>query len=125
MFAHGTKMNLSNQSGNSCLGYSDLPLLILHSFFLTAFLNAACPFGSFKASQGDQQCLQCPINSRTSNEGATSCVCRNGYYRTDSDPLQMPCTSMPFSYICFMSFTVVLTLFFENQAVFDLPSTQK
>uniref|UniRef100_A0A8C1CRQ4 receptor protein-tyrosine kinase n=2 Tax=Cyprinus carpio TaxID=7962 RepID=A0A8C1CRQ4_CYPCA len=58
----------------------------------------ACPFGSFKASQGDQQCLQCPINSRTTSEGATNCVCRSGYYRADSDPLQMPCTSMSFSY---------------------------
>uniref|UniRef100_A0A8C2JLY3 receptor protein-tyrosine kinase n=1 Tax=Cyprinus carpio TaxID=7962 RepID=A0A8C2JLY3_CYPCA len=55
----------------------------------------ACPFGSFKASQGDQQCLQCPINSRTTSEGATNCVCRSGYYRADSDPLQMPCTTVP------------------------------
>lgn len=37
--------------------------------------------------------MQCPINSRTTSEGAMNCVCRNGYYRTDSDPLQMPCTS--------------------------------
>uniref|UniRef100_A0A8C1L2C5 receptor protein-tyrosine kinase n=1 Tax=Cyprinus carpio TaxID=7962 RepID=A0A8C1L2C5_CYPCA len=55
----------------------------------------ACPSGSFKASQGDQQCLQCPINSRTTNEGATNCVCRSGYYHADSDPLQMPCTTVP------------------------------
>lgn len=38
--------------------------------------------------------MQCPINSRTTSEGAMNCICRNGYYRTDSDPLQMPCTSM-------------------------------
>uniref|UniRef100_W5KG01 receptor protein-tyrosine kinase n=1 Tax=Astyanax mexicanus TaxID=7994 RepID=W5KG01_ASTMX len=38
---------------------------------------------------------QCPINSRTTNDGATNCVCRNGYYRTDSDPIQMPCTTVP------------------------------
>uniref|UniRef100_A0A8C1D9L2 receptor protein-tyrosine kinase n=1 Tax=Cyprinus carpio carpio TaxID=630221 RepID=A0A8C1D9L2_CYPCA len=55
----------------------------------------ACPSGSFKASQGDQQCLQCPINSRTTNEGATNCVCRSGYYHADSDHLQMPCTTVP------------------------------
>ncbi|KAK1801788.1 hypothetical protein P4O66_022431 [Electrophorus voltai] len=53
----------------------------------------ACSSGFFKASQGDQQCLQCPINSRTTTEGATNCVCRNSYYRTDSDPVQMPCTT--------------------------------
>ncbi|KAI2659132.1 Ephrin type-B receptor 2 [Labeo rohita] len=52
-----------------------------------------CPSGFFKTAQGDEKCLQCPINSRTTNNGATNCVCRNGYYRTDSDPLEMPCTS--------------------------------
>lgn len=56
----------------------------------------ACSSGFFKPSQGDQSCQQCPINSRTTNEGATSCVCRVGYYRTDSDPAQMPCTSTLF-----------------------------
>uniref|UniRef100_A0A3Q3FFV8 receptor protein-tyrosine kinase n=1 Tax=Labrus bergylta TaxID=56723 RepID=A0A3Q3FFV8_9LABR len=54
-----------------------------------------CVSGFFKAAQGDHSCLQCPINSRTTNEGATNCVCRNGYYRTDSDPPQMPCTTVP------------------------------
>lgn len=53
----------------------------------------ACPSGFFKPTQGDEPCMQCPINSRTTSEGAINCVCRNGYYRTDSDPLQMPCTS--------------------------------
>ena len=55
---------------------------------------SACASGSFKPTQGDEACMQCPINSRTTSEGAINCVCRNGYYRTDSDPLQMPCTSM-------------------------------
>ncbi|XP_062315490.1 ephrin type-B receptor 2 isoform X2 [Osmerus eperlanus] len=55
----------------------------------------ACVSGFFKPAQGDHKCLQCPINSRTTNEGATNCVCRNGYYRTDSDPPQMPCTTIP------------------------------
>ncbi|XP_060931346.1 ephrin type-B receptor 2 isoform X4 [Limanda limanda] len=55
----------------------------------------ACASGFFKASQGDQKCLQCPINSRTTSEGATNCVCRNNFYRSDSDPPQMPCTTVP------------------------------
>eukprot|EP00064_Thunnus_orientalis_P006920 superscaffoldBa00000744_g6939 len=55
----------------------------------------ACPSGFFKPTQGDEPCMQCPINSRTTSEGAINCVCRNGYYRTDSDPLQMPCTTVP------------------------------
>ncbi|XP_039364819.1 ephrin type-B receptor 2 isoform X6 [Mauremys reevesii] len=54
-----------------------------------------CPSGTFKASQGDEGCVHCPINSRTTSEGATNCVCRNGYYRADSDPLDMPCTTIP------------------------------
>lgn len=53
-----------------------------------------CPSGTFKASQGDEGCVHCPINSRTTSEGATNCVCRNGYYRADADPVDMPCTSM-------------------------------
>ncbi|XP_062889577.1 ephrin type-B receptor 2 [Mobula hypostoma] len=55
----------------------------------------ACPLGSFKPLQGDNLCLNCPINSRTTSEGATNCICRNGYYRSDSDPHNMPCTTTP------------------------------
>ncbi|XP_029689178.1 ephrin type-B receptor 2-like isoform X1 [Takifugu rubripes] len=55
----------------------------------------ACLSGFFKAAQGDEKCQQCPMNSRTTNEGATNCVCRSGYYRTDADPQQMPCTTVP------------------------------
>ncbi|KAM9176184.1 ephrin type-B receptor 2 isoform 3-T3 [Mergus octosetaceus] len=54
-----------------------------------------CPSGTFKASQGDEGCIHCPINSRTTSEGATNCVCRNGYYRADADPVDMPCTTIP------------------------------
>ncbi|KAL2104178.1 hypothetical protein ACEWY4_001046 [Coilia grayii] len=56
---------------------------------------AACPLGSFKVAQGDHLCQKCPLNSRTTTEGATNCICLNGYYRTDTDPAQMPCTTIP------------------------------
>ena len=55
--------------------------------------SPGCPSGTFKANQGDEACTHCPINSRTTSEGATNCVCRNGYYRADLDPVDMPCTS--------------------------------
>ncbi|XP_072011545.1 ephrin type-B receptor 2 isoform X6 [Engystomops pustulosus] len=58
---------------------------------------AWCPSGMFKPNQGDESCIHCPFNSRTTSEGATNCVCRTGYYRADSDPLQMPCTTTPSS----------------------------
>lgn len=70
-------------------GYFFVPILTVILLCLSA-----CPSGFFKPTQGDEPCMQCPINSRTTSEGAINCVCRNGYYRTDSDPLQMPCTSM-------------------------------
>ncbi|XP_072334699.1 ephrin type-B receptor 2 isoform X1 [Scyliorhinus torazame] len=54
-----------------------------------------CPSGSFKPNQGEDSCLSCPFNSRTTSEGATNCVCRNRYFRTDTDPLDMPCTTTP------------------------------
>ncbi|KAK2503735.1 hypothetical protein MC885_006870 [Smutsia gigantea] len=57
--------------------------------------SLGCPSGTFKANQGDEACTHCPINSRTTSEGATNCVCRNGYYRADLDPLDMPCTTIP------------------------------
>ncbi|KAG8002384.1 Ephrin type-B receptor 2 [Nibea albiflora] len=62
---------------------------------LVAARGVSCVSGFFKAAQGDHKCLQCPINSRTTSERATNCVCRNGYYRTDSDPPKMPCTTVP------------------------------
>lgn len=67
----------------------------LPSLLLTVALGflPGCPSGTFKASQGDEGCIHCPINSRTTSEGATNCVCRNGYYRADADPVDMPCTS--------------------------------
>ncbi|XP_048417389.1 ephrin type-B receptor 2 isoform X2 [Stegostoma tigrinum] len=54
-----------------------------------------CPPGSFKPNQGEEPCLSCPINSRTTSEGATNCICRNKYYRADNDPSDMPCTTTP------------------------------
>ena len=70
-----------------------LSLLFIVILILILLCLSACPSSFFKPTQGDEACLQCPINSRTTSEGAINCVCRNGYYRTDSDPFQMPCTS--------------------------------
>lgn len=54
---------------------------------------AACPAGTFKASQGSGLCVPCPPNSRSSAEASPLCSCRNGYYRADSDPPAAACTS--------------------------------
>ncbi|KAK1162733.1 ephrin type-B receptor 1 [Acipenser oxyrinchus oxyrinchus] len=55
----------------------------------------ACPPGTFKSSQGADLCLQCPHNSRSNTEATTICICRNGYYRGDSDFPNAPCTGVP------------------------------
>lgn len=60
---------------------------------LSALLFAACPAGTFKASQGAGLCAPCPPNSRSSAEASPLCACRNGYYRADLDPPAAACTS--------------------------------
>lgn len=71
------------------------------SFPFSFCLLLACPPGTFKSSQGEGLCLQCPPNSRSTSEAATICVCRNGYYRGDTDLPDMPCTSKCSSH-CFL-----------------------
>ncbi|XP_055021630.1 ephrin type-B receptor 2 isoform X1 [Boleophthalmus pectinirostris] len=55
----------------------------------------ACPSGSFKAAQGDHSCVPCPLHSRTTNQAATTCLCRSGYYRTDAEGPGTRCTTIP------------------------------
>nr|XP_043900747.1 ephrin type-B receptor 3-like isoform X13 [Solea senegalensis] len=55
----------------------------------------ACSPGTFKSKQGDSFCLPCPANSRASSGAASVCSCRNGYYRSDTDSPDTPCTTVP------------------------------
>ncbi|XP_061832013.1 ephrin type-B receptor 3-like isoform X10 [Nerophis lumbriciformis] len=55
----------------------------------------ACSPGTFKYKQGDGFCLPCPANSRASSAAASVCSCRNGYYRSDTDTPDSPCTTVP------------------------------
>ncbi|XP_039984041.1 ephrin type-B receptor 3-like isoform X4 [Xiphias gladius] len=55
----------------------------------------ACNPGTFKSKQGDIFCLPCPANSRASSGAASVCSCRNGYYRSDTDTPDSPCTTVP------------------------------
>ncbi|XP_035503918.1 ephrin type-B receptor 3-like isoform X6 [Scophthalmus maximus] len=57
----------------------------------------ACSPGTFKSKQGDSFCLPCPANSRASSGAASVCSCRNGYYRSDTDSPDSPCTTVPSS----------------------------
>ncbi|XP_078024967.1 ephrin type-B receptor 3b isoform X6 [Epinephelus lanceolatus] len=55
----------------------------------------ACSPGTFKSKQGDSFCLPCPANSRASSGASSICSCRNGYYRSDTDSPDSPCTTVP------------------------------
>ncbi|XP_062280798.1 ephrin type-B receptor 3-like [Scomber scombrus] len=55
----------------------------------------ACNPGTFKSKQGDSFCLPCPANSRASSGAASVCSCRNGFYRSDTDSPDSPCTTVP------------------------------
>ncbi|XP_061634689.1 ephrin type-B receptor 3-like isoform X14 [Phyllopteryx taeniolatus] len=55
----------------------------------------ACSPGTFKYKQGEGFCLPCPTNSRASAGAASVCSCRNGYYRSDIDTPDSPCTTVP------------------------------
>ncbi|XP_061681036.1 ephrin type-B receptor 3-like isoform X9 [Syngnathoides biaculeatus] len=55
----------------------------------------ACSPGTFKYKQGEGFCLPCPANSRASAGAASVCSCRNGYYRSDIDTPDSPCTTVP------------------------------
>uniref|UniRef100_A0A8C6WEF6 Ephrin type-B receptor 3 n=1 Tax=Neogobius melanostomus TaxID=47308 RepID=A0A8C6WEF6_9GOBI len=55
----------------------------------------ACSPGTFKSKQGDGFCLPCPANSRATSGAASICSCRNGYYRSDTDLPESPCTTVP------------------------------
>ncbi|XP_053286375.1 ephrin type-B receptor 3 isoform X2 [Pleuronectes platessa] len=55
----------------------------------------ACNPGTFKSKQGDGFCLPCPDHSVAGSGAANICSCRNGYYRSDTDSPDSPCTTVP------------------------------
>ncbi|XP_037538087.1 ephrin type-B receptor 3 [Nematolebias whitei] len=55
----------------------------------------ACIPGTFKSKFGEGTCAPCPSNSRTGSRGANVCPCQNGFYRSDSDPPESSCTTIP------------------------------
>ncbi|XP_068137429.1 ephrin type-B receptor 3 isoform X3 [Hyperolius riggenbachi] len=55
----------------------------------------ACSRGTYKSKQGDEPCVPCPSNSRSTSPATTVCTCVNGFYRADGEPSEMPCTAVP------------------------------
>ncbi|XP_037992599.1 ephrin type-A receptor 5 isoform X8 [Motacilla alba alba] len=52
-----------------------------------------CRPGFFKASPHSPSCSKCPPHSYTLDEASTSCLCEEHYFRKESDPPTMACTT--------------------------------
>ncbi|XP_069091848.1 ephrin type-A receptor 5 isoform X5 [Pleurodeles waltl] len=52
-----------------------------------------CKPGFFKASAQSPTCSKCPPHSYTHEEGSVSCLCEENYFRRESDPPSMACTT--------------------------------
>ncbi|KAM6075681.1 ephrin type-A receptor 5 isoform 8-T8 [Chlamydotis macqueenii] len=52
-----------------------------------------CRPGFFKASAHSPSCSKCPPHSYTLDEASTSCLCEEHYFRKESDPPTMACTT--------------------------------
>jgi len=55
----------------------------------------ACKIGWYKPSVGSEKCRQCPRNSENYEESSLDCVCRNGFYRTENEGPNVPCSGIP------------------------------
>ncbi|XP_062333877.1 LOW QUALITY PROTEIN: ephrin type-A receptor 5 [Osmerus eperlanus] len=54
-----------------------------------------CIAGFFRSVLQSPACSKCPPHSYTREQGSSTCVCEDGFYRRDSDPPIMACTKPP------------------------------
>uniref|UniRef100_A0A671PC63 receptor protein-tyrosine kinase n=1 Tax=Sinocyclocheilus anshuiensis TaxID=1608454 RepID=A0A671PC63_9TELE len=54
-----------------------------------------CKVGYYRSLSSDGGCRKCPLHSYSTKEGATSCDCDKGYYRSETDPATIRCLSSP------------------------------
>ncbi len=58
----------------------------------TFFFFAECQSGFFKSSVSSEACKPCPKNTQPSGPGATSCTCKDGFYRAPEEPKTAVCS---------------------------------
>ena len=68
----------------------------LRVFFFILSFHVACMRGEYKSIQGNEDCVECPENSNSTQTGATSCDCVSGYYRASSENITVKCTGKLF-----------------------------
>ncbi|XP_038128905.1 ephrin type-A receptor 2a [Cyprinodon tularosa] len=54
-----------------------------------------CKPGYFKPSVSSELCQVCPDNTKPSSAGATKCLCKEGFFRSPSDPPTAACSAPP------------------------------
>uniref|UniRef100_A0A672NNH8 receptor protein-tyrosine kinase n=1 Tax=Sinocyclocheilus grahami TaxID=75366 RepID=A0A672NNH8_SINGR len=57
--------------------------------------------GFYRSALQTKSCSKCPPRSFTKVEASTSCQCEQGYYRIESDPTNMACTSKNYVTVLF------------------------
>lgn len=98
--------NVSHQiqiSGTKAL-ISRIHNVIISAFVCVCVLFAVCKPGFYRSALQTRTCSKCPPHSFTKTEGSTSCQCEHGYYKKDTDPTNMACTSK-YS-VCFFVFRI-------------------
>lgn len=65
--------------------------------------SAVCKPGFYRSALQTHSCSKCPPHSFTRVEASTACQCEAGYYRRDSDPANMACTSKTLPYALYHS----------------------
>lgn len=86
---HTPRHTISHEGSSS----SNAGLVDGEVHLISGFCLAACQPGFFKDSPQSPTCTKCPPHSYTQEEASTSCVCEENYYRKETDPPTMACTS--------------------------------
>ncbi len=59
-------------------------------------MQTECPQGRYKSEASNRnECSKCPRNSWSVDKASISCVCLNGFYRTNASDLASPCLEYP------------------------------
>ena len=67
-------------------------MIAIISLLFLLMCTIACMEREYKSIQGNEDCVECPENSNSTQTGATSCDCISGYYRASSENITVKCT---------------------------------
>jgi hypothetical protein len=78
-------------------------------YYLIYYTTLGCSNTSYKTGISNDDCTECPMNTVSSDMKRTSCVCKNGYYKTSSDKSEVsPCYGKLADLLLFSSFLRLL-----------------